>query len=238
MGMLVTVLVILLGILSLTPAFLQVKPDKTILLSFSISNNDNLPEWCQELSEFLNQKKIKAVVFVSGEVASQHPQCVSNFGSKIDIGSQTFSYVELSEIPDYLEQLDEIKKGKSAVDKAGNLNSKIFKAPKGFTDENIYSLLHRSEILADFSYNNQYNVYLNEKFLKFNLAYYEGNNHTVSFFKELFLPGTPIMINFDNTVPIDNIINFISSLESDKILFVNASELTGLELTTSKEVLV
>jgi len=237
-GIIITTLVILLGVLSLTPAFLQVKPDKIILLSFSISDSENLPEWCEDLSKFLNQNSIKAVIFVTGKVAEQYPQCVSSYRSGIDIGSQTFSYVKLSEIPDYLEQLDEVKKGKSAVDKAGNLDSKIFKAPNGVTDENIYSLLIRSEILADFSYENQYNKYYHDKFLKFNLVSFQGSNHDVGFFKDLNFHETPIMIHFDNTVPVNEITDFISHLKSDEILFVNASELTGLELTLRKEMLV
>lgn len=209
-----------------------------ILLSFSISDSDNLPEWCEDLSKFLNQNNIKAVIFVTGKVAERYPQCVSSYKNGIDIGSQTYSYVKLTEIPDYSEQLEEVKKGKLAVDKAGNLDSKIFKAPNGVTDENIYSLLFRSEILADFSYDNQYNKYYHDKFLKFDLVSFQGSNHDAGFFKELNSHETPIMINFDNSVPVNEITDFISHLKSDKILFVNASELTGLELTLRKEMLV
>ena len=238
LGILTTAIVISLGVLSLTPAYLEVKPHKTILLSFSISDSENLPEWCNELSNFLNTNKIKAVVFVTGKVAQEFPHCVSSFRNGIDIGSQTYNYVELPQISDYLEQLDEIKNGKSAVDKAGNLNSKLFKAPNGATDENIYSLLIHAKIFADFSYENQYNKIYQEKFLKFDLASFQASDHDLSFFKKLNFADVPIMINFDNSDSIDTIIDFIFYLKSNEISFVNASELTGLQLTQRQENLV
>lgn len=238
LSILTTSIVVSLGVLSLTPAYLEVKPNKTVLLSFSITESENLPEWCNELSNFLNTNNLKAVVFVTGKVAWEFPHCVSSFRNGIDIGSQTYNYVELTKISDYLEQLDEIKNGKSAVDKAGNLNSKLFKAPNGATDENIYSLLSQAKIFADFSYENQYNKIYQEKFLKFDLASFQASEHDFSYFKKLKFDDTPIMINFDNSDSIDNIIDFILNLKSNEISFVNASELTGLQLTQREENLV
>jgi hypothetical protein len=46
------------------------------------------------------------------------------------------------------------------------------------------------------------------------------------------------MINFDNSDSIDTIIDFIHNLKSNEISFVNASELTGLQLTQREENLV
>jgi peptidoglycan/xylan/chitin deacetylase (PgdA/CDA1 family) len=228
-GAISTTIVILLGVVMVIPPYIQAsKPPLVVLLSFSIVDDKNVPQWCQGLSSILKNNNIKATVFVTGKVAERYPECVSVF-SGMDVGSQTYSYTNLLSIKEYSTQLDEITNGKLAVDDAGNIDSKIFRAPYGSTDENIYSLLNRSGILADFSYNNQYNKYYNGEFIKFDLTAYNGTSHSVDFFRVLPV-DKPIMINFDNTVPIGKIDDFVSHLKSRQILFVDASELTEINL--------
>lgn len=191
-----------------------------------------MPDWCFDLSNTLEKNKVKAVVFVTGRVAEQYPECIKSFANDIDIGSQTYNFVELDKISDYTIQLREVEKGKNAVDKAGNLDSKLFRAPNGQIDDNIYSILHRTGILADFSYDDQYNKFSNEYYVKFDLTAYDGAFHNVDFYKNLKFSQSPLMINYDNTTPISEIDNFIFNLRSDRIHFVSASDLTQLPLTT------
>ena len=234
LGAISTGTVIILGIAMVVPAFIQPVHPLLVLLSFNIVDDANIPQWCNELSSVLKKHNVKATVFVTGKVAEEYPECVSVFSSNIDIGSQTYDYVDLTTINDYTEQLKEIKSGKSAIDKAGKLDSRLFKAPYDATDENIYSLLSRSGILADFSYDNQYNKYYDNNFIKFDLTAYDGIYHTPDFFKNL--PVTkPALINFDNTTPVEQIDNFVTHLKSVNIRFVSASELTGIDLTIHEE---
>jgi len=174
---------------------------------------------------------VKATVFVTGKVAEECPECVKAFTKDVDIGSQTYSYVNLTSISDYTIQLEEVRKGKAAVDEAGNLYSRLFKAPYCAVDHNIYSLLSRSDITADFSYENQYNIYRNEEFLWFNAAVFNARDHSVEFF--LGLPKTErlLIINFDNTQSISFIEGFLSGLFKGDIEFVNASRIAQAELT-------
>ena len=101
----------------------------------------------------------------------QNPTILTIFEKGIDIGSQTYNYVNISSL-DFTTQLNEIKKGKQIIDQKGNLNSQIFKAPYGETDENIYYLLTQNNITADFSYQTQFNLYENGQFIK-----YEAKRH-------------------------------------------------------------
>lgn len=228
-----TAVVIVLGIVLIIPSYLQPRQPLVVLLSFSIVNDKNVPEWCTDLSSVLEKHDIKATIFVTGKVAERYSECITAFSNNIDVGSQTYSYVELTSIKDYTAQLNEVKNGKLAVDDAGGIDSKLFKAPYGATDENIYSLLNRSGILADFSYKNQYNKYYDGEFIKFDLTTYDGSTHSVDFFRALPV-DKPILINFDNSIPIEKIDGFISMLKSRQILFVDASELTGINLTVKQ----
>ena len=237
LGAIVTTTVISLGVvLALAPAYTHTVSNTkqpTVLLSFSIVDIRNTPEWCDDLSSILTRYDLGAAVFVTGRVADKHPVCVSAFSSdKIDVGSQTYGYVNLTSI-DYLYALDEVRKGKEAVDAAGNLDSKIFKAPFGSTDENIYSLLSRSNITADFSYQSQYNAYQDGKFIRYPLVQYDGLTYSQEAMLELLAAREPVVVSFDNSIPIEQIDTFVSQLISDRtIRVVNASELIGLELTT------
>lgn len=232
-GAISTGIVIALGIAMVIPPFIRPGPPLTVLLTFSVLDENNAPDWCRDLSSVLKKHDIKATVFVTGRLADLYPECVTVFPDDADVGSQTYHYVSLALIPDYAVQLEEIKQGKQAVDSAGKLSSKLFKAPYGSTDENIYSLLSRSGIVADFSSNNQYNKYYDGQFIKFNLSTYDGKNHSVDFFRTL--PVTePVLIYFDNLTPVEKIDGFISKLKSRHIVFVDASELTGVDLTVRK----
>ncbi|HSD05065.1 MAG TPA: polysaccharide deacetylase family protein [Nitrosopumilaceae archaeon] len=229
-GAISTGIVILLGIVMVIPPFIQPSPPLKVAFAFSAIDENNALNWCRDLSQVLEKYDIKATVFVTGRIADLHPNCVRGFSDNIDIGSQTYHYVSLTTINDYEAQLDEIKQGKEAVDRAGKLSSKVFRAPYGTTDENIYSLLRSSGILADFSYEYQYNKYYQGDFIKFDLNEYDGNEHDTDFFRSLPVTN-PILITFDDSTPVEKIDDFISKLKSRHIVFVNASELTGIELT-------
>lgn len=229
-----TAVVIVLGIMLVIPPYLQPRQPLVVLLSFSIVNDKNVPQCCTKLSSVLEKYDVKATIFVTGKVAERYSECITAFSNNIDVGSQTYNYVELTSIEDYTAQLIEVKNGKRAVDDAGGIDSKLFKAPYEATDENIYSLLSSSGILADFSYKNQYNKYYDGQFIKFDLTAYDGTAHSADFFRTLPV-DKPVLISFDNSVPIEKIDDFISKLKSRQILFVDASELTGIELTIHRE---
>lgn len=234
LGAISTGVVIALGIAMVVPAFTRTPnytPPLLVMLSFSVSDYDNSDDWCNNLSSIFKKYGVKATVFVTGKVADQYPECVTAFSNNIDIGSQTYSYVDLPSIPDYTAQLEEVRNGKQAVDYAGKLYSRVFKAPYGSTDQNTYSLLTRSDIVADFSYDEQYNKYYNGQFIKFDLDVYDGSKYSPNFFHTLPVTETPTLINLDNSIPIEKIDLFISQLKSGNVRFVNASEVTGIDLT-------
>ena len=230
-----TGMVIFLGILMVIPTYIQPTSPQFFLLSFSVYEDVN-QSWCDDLASTIKKHNIQATIFFSGKIAEKFPECVKTFPTNVDVGSQTYHYVSLSSISDYTLQLKEIQRGKQAVDNAGNLNSRLFKAPYGTTDDNIYSLLTRSNIIADFSYDDQYNKYYNGQFVKFQLKSYNGTNNSVEFFHNL-PTNEPIVINFDSSTPVNYIENFISKIKSKNTIFVDASELTGLQLTIRNEVM-
>jgi hypothetical protein len=242
-GAIILGLILAAGIGLIIPVYVRTQltdPKTLVLLSFSIISNDNLPDWCDGLSSTLKKYGLKGVVFVSGNVADQYPKCVSTFSSNdIDIGTQTYNYANLTLISDYSKALSEVRKGKEAVNKAGNIESKSFKAPFDSTDENIYSLLTRSGILADFSYDRQYNKYENGKFIKYDLTAYDGSTKPeilldlLSSDKKILLP---ILLDFNNSDSIDYIDNILGKIKLlDNVEFVNATELTSLDLTIERK---
>lgn len=240
LGAISTGIVIIMGIIMVVPAFTQTKhdiPKQTTLLFFSINDDHNIPSWCNDLSSILKKHNVQATVFVAGEVAEDHHECVKvlSNNSKIDIGSQTYHYVSLTSIEDYTVQLEEVRNGKQAVDDAGKVYSRLYKSPNGSTDDNIYSILSRTDIIADFSYSKEYNKYYDGKFIKFNLTSYDGAKYSPDFFYHIRVNDTPLIINFDNSISIEQIDNFISHLKSGNIRFVNASVLTGLDLTIRED---
>jgi hypothetical protein len=233
-GMTATAAVLVVGIVIALPPFVQ-PPRIHVLLSFNIVSETNMPNWCNDLASMLNRNHLDAVVFFSGQIAEKYPECVSSFGDNVDIGSRTFSYRALPKIPDYSEQLKEVEQGKNAVDLAGHLDSKVFNAPYGETDDNIYSLLSRNRILADFSYGDHYNKYYQNQFIWFNITAYDASspfiNATYIQNAERATIGNPIQISMDNTVPLSKINGIIGVLNDDKVIFNNVSDLTGIQLS-------
>src|SRR5581483_1002690 len=195
--------------------------------------NDDIPQWCKDLSSILARHNVQATVFVTGKVAEQNPSCVTALAaySGIDIGSQTYSYVALPSLKDYAQALDEVKHGKDAVDRAGNINSRLFKAPYGATDQNIYSLLTNSGIAADFSYSSQYNKFEGGQFVKYDLASCGSCDESPDKVRQLLNTRSPVMIDIDSRTQINEIESLVVALKNSSINLVNASELTGLDLT-------
>ena len=230
----ITVLIIIVGFIMISPLILRpgnVEAKQKVMLSFSVLQSDDAVEWCKNLSSILNAYDMSATVFVVGRVAEQYPQTVLSFSDKVDVGSETYSYRDLTSISDYSIKLEEVQKGKAAVDNAGHLDSRIFRAPYGATDQDIYSLLSRSGILADFSYKNQYNVYQNGQFIRFDATVFEGRDHSPDFLLTVNRTLQPLIVDFDNTYSTSTIESFLSRLKTSDLEFVNASELVGLALT-------
>jgi peptidoglycan/xylan/chitin deacetylase (PgdA/CDA1 family) len=229
-GVISTSIVIILGFAMITPFFINFtnKTPKSVLLFFYVNDDSNITDWCHDLSRLLEEKEIKATIFFSGKIAEQYPECVSLFSEGNDIGSQTYSYTNLSLIDDYSIQLEEIQKGKQLVDIAGNLSSKLFRVPIGYTDDNIYSLLSRSDIIADFSYKTYYNKYHMGQFLLFNITYIDGLKISPRSLKNLEKTS---IIFFNNSTPVKIIRKTLSHLTSSNTSLINASDLTGLQLT-------
>lgn len=235
-----TVVVIVVGVAVALPPFLQPPAGPAVLLSFNIVNDDDMPGWCYDLAGILAREKLPAIIFFSGEIAAKYPQCVTSFGENVDIGSSTYGYRNLTEISDYTEQLREVGEGKKAVDLAGNLDSKAFRAPYGSTDDNIYSLLSRSGILADFSYNDRYNKYHEDKFIRFELNVFDASSASITTEQiGTNLPdektGDPSKVDIDNSVSLNKVQQIINALQDNGADFLNASELADITLTVRKE---
>lgn len=231
----ITVMVIAVGFAISSPLFFRQDPPEAkqkVMLCFDVLESGNPVDWCHNLSDILNEKNLAAIVFILGKVAQENPQCTTLFGDKVDIGSQTYSNVALASIEDYSIKLQEVQDGKAAIDEAGNLTVRTFRAARGETDDDIYSLLNRCSILADFSYPDHYNIYENDQFVKYDATVYEGRNYSPDYFLNSAKSAQPIIINFDSNDATANIEDFISKLQTGNFEFVNASELAGLALTS------
>lgn len=237
LGAAVTTAIIAVGaILAIGPAYMHtLEHDKPppVMLSFSVIDGQNVPQWCSDLSSILAKHNVDATVFVTGKIAEKSPGCVRALAaySGIDIGSQTYSYVALPSVKDYTKALDEVKRGKLAVDAAGNIDSRIFKAPYGATDQNIYSLLSSSGITADFSYPSQYNKFEGGQFVKYGLVSCDSCSESPDRVRQLMDMHSPVTINIDNKAQMSEIENLVVALKNSNMDLVNASDLTGLDLT-------
>ena len=231
-GIISTSLTLTLAIVLVLPPFLSYQfSTQPVLLSFTIDQKNDASKWCKQLSQILDQHDVKATVFVSGNTAENHPECVTSFSNEIDIGSQGYSNVSIPLIPDYSQQLEEIRQGKQIIDRIGNFDSKLFKAPNGDTDQNIYSLLQKSKILADFSYVNQYNKFHDGQFIWFTIESYNATEFSIDNIPTKSSERThPIIINFDNTYSINEINDLLSEIKKQQVTFVSASDLVGFEL--------
>jgi peptidoglycan/xylan/chitin deacetylase (PgdA/CDA1 family) len=230
-----TLLVMVVGLAMISPLFFphgEVKAKQIVMITFSVQESDDVVEWTKDLSSILNDYKMPATVFVVGKLAEQHPEVVFYYGNDVDVGSQTYDNTNLTSIPDYSLKLEEVAKGKAAVDMAGHISSSIFRAPYGATDQDIYSLLSRSGIVADFSYKDQYNVYKNGQFVKFDAIVFDGHDHPPDFFIGQDVTSEPLIINFDNTYSTSEVESFLVRLKTGDFEFVNASELVGINLTS------
>jgi peptidoglycan/xylan/chitin deacetylase (PgdA/CDA1 family) len=203
----------------------------SILLTFNVVDSTNMPAWCNEISNLLKLNNIQATVFLTGMVVEKYPECVTNLGNNTDIGSMSYSYDEITSISDYPSQLNHIIKGKKIIDEYAGINSTLFRAPYGTVDENIYSLLARAHILADFSYDDHYNVYTNGLS---GMTFYRYPINTLTSLSDVQKSNwdvkIPLMVNFDNNDPITSIQNFINSTSKTPHKFVTASELTSIVL--------
>jgi len=229
-----TAIVIVGGFAMISPLFFrhqEVEPRQNVMLGFSIAQSDQVMEWCEGLSELLSNYNIGASLFMVGKVAEEYPDAVWYFNNRVDVGSQTYSNIDLTGISDYSLKLEEVKEGKNVVDGAGTLNSRIFRAPYGATDQDIYSLLSRAGILVDFSYENSYNVYRDGQFIKYDARTYFENADLPTTFSKSNYSAMPVIVFFDNSKSITEIDSTISRLKKANVKFVNASELTGLILT-------
>lgn len=226
-----TALVIILGVLIVTPSFFENEKKTSVMLTFNIHDDSNLDIWCHNLSEFLKSENSYGTIFISGELAQKNPSCVKSFSKKFDIGSQTYSYASLPQIQDYGIQLQEVKKGRDAINVVGNMDSKLFKAPFGDTDENVYSILSSNDILADFSYQTQYNKYFNDKFLKFDLMTIDSKNISTSSLQSIKSSTIPVQIEFDSSMTLDEIKKIFFQIKTLNVNFVTASDITKMELT-------
>jgi peptidoglycan/xylan/chitin deacetylase (PgdA/CDA1 family) len=228
-----TTLIIVFGISIVVPNFMHpyAAQRQKILLSVSVIGPTNVSVWCSDLAAQLRENGKSATIFFAGKIAEMFPESVREFPSNIDIGSETYSYVDLASLKDPSLQLEEVDKGKFVVDLAGNLSSKLFKAPFGSTTGDTYSLLRTSGIEADFSYDDHYNVRVNNQFMKYGCSAYDGYEHPANFFISLPKTDRPIILNFNNTLTVSYIIEIVSQLQSSDVEFVSASELTGLSLT-------
>lgn len=235
LGAIATSIVVTIGtVIALGPTLmhtLAANEPPPVMMSFSIVDGGNAPEWCTNLASVLEEHDVKATVFVTGEVAEQHPKCVTDFASQgTDVGSQTYGYANLNAISDYTVALEEVRKGKEAVDKAGNIKSHAFKAPLGETNQDIYSLLSSSDITADFSYTTQYNKYEGDKFVKYDLVSCDCRDEPEKI-EQLAEQDLPIIINIDNNTQVSQIEDLIVSLKEREMNLVSASDLTELDLT-------
>jgi peptidoglycan/xylan/chitin deacetylase (PgdA/CDA1 family) len=229
----ITVLVIVAGAVIISPLFfrhdqLQVEPKQVVMLSFTVSEADDVDEWCQNLSSILSSYNLPATIFIEGKIAEQNPQTVKCFGNKVDFGSLTYDNVNLTTIDDYSLKVWEVEQGKEAVDDSANTNSTIFQAPNGATDEDIFSILSSSGIIADFSYKDHFNIYRNGRFEKIVAEAADANDYSMEYLLKRQITASPLIIQFDNTWTTEQIDSFLSGLKAGSFDFVRSSQFLGL----------
>ena len=232
----ITALVIVAGAAMISPLFfrqdqLQVEPKQVIMLSFTVSEADNVVEWCQNLSSILSSHNLSATIFIEGKTTEQNPQIVKYFGNQVDFGSLTYDNVNLTAIDDYSLKVWEVEQGKEAVDDSANTNSTVFQAPNGATDEDIFSILSSSGIVADFSYKDHFNVYRNGRFEKIVAEVVDANDCSTEYLLKRQITASPLIIQFDNTLTTEQIDSFLFGIKAGSFDFVKSSQLVGLVQT-------
>jgi len=227
-GAIITVIIIIVGVVLIYPALRLDSHviQNQVLLTFNIINSTNLPAWCNDLSKFLQDNKIHSTIFITGVMADTYPNCVASLTTYNDVGSMTYTYDPITNSnSNFTGQLSKIQQGKAAVDNQGKLNSTVFRAPHGIVDDKIFSLLTRLHIVADFSYNDHYNIYTTGASGKIFYRYPSSLSNT----SDSKLAGRdskiPAMVNFYNYDSISKIKDFINSASKNPHQFVTASEL-------------
>ena len=199
-----------------------------VILSFVVLEADNVEEWCQNLSSILSSQNLPATIFIEGKVAEQKPSTVTCFGSNVDFGSLTYDNVVLAEIEDYSLKLWEVEQGKNTIDNIANVNSLVFQEPNGKTDDDIFSILSRTGIIADFSYEDHFNIYRNGRFEEIAAQVLSANQTSIEYILNQEQNNTPLIIQFDNTLTIDQIDAFLTHLKTGQFDFVKSSEFLQL----------
>lgn len=234
--MIATALVIIIGLAMISPLFLKqdqahLENKQIIILTFTVLKADNVEDWCQNLSSILISQNLPATIFIEGNVAEQNPKTATCFGTNIEFGSLTYNNVNLTSIDDYSQKLWEVEQGKIAIDKVANVNSQIFKEPNGNIDDDIYSILNRSGIAADFSYTDHFNIYRNDRFEIIIAEVINANNSSIEYLLNRERTDSPIILQFENTQPTEQIQSFLSSLKTGQFDFVRSSEFLDLVRT-------
>jgi hypothetical protein len=230
----ITIIVITVGIAITSPLFIRpntTEAKQVVMLCFDVNQTPHASEWCINLSRILDQNNLPATVFFSGKMAEQNPKNIFCFSENVDIGSKTDNCHDFSEINDYSLKLKQIQHAKTALEQAGNIEISTFRTHLEFEDPDIYSLLNRSGILADFSYIDHYNIYKNGYFIRYEAKVYDAKNYGAEFFLGISKSDTPLIICLDNTLPIVVVEAFLVELKKGDFMFVNASGLAGFDLT-------
>ena len=226
-----TALVLIVGIGLISPMFFRVpNPENQphVAIFLYVTGEGNSTSWCREVSSSLGTET-KATVFFVGEVVDENPQIVTSFGPHVDLGSLTYHYRSLLSSDDYTAQLLEIQEGKMAVDAAANVDSKLFAAPFGIVNNNIFSQLKRSGITTDFSYNDHYNKLWNGSFITMPLKYVEGANINFGDIPKNSV-DPPTVVVFSSATSSAQIIQTFQELKKAGFEFINASDIVGFDL--------
>jgi peptidoglycan/xylan/chitin deacetylase (PgdA/CDA1 family) len=241
-GVVATAIVVVIGALYAAPPYIKwVESSQrvpSVMLSFSITSDKNMPEWCESVAELLNKNQLNAVVFFPGKIAEKYPDCVRSFHHGVDKGSSTYSFTKLSAERDYLDQLEDVRKGKAVLDSIAHVESKSFKAPYGYTDDNIYSLLSRNNITADFSKDGSYNKYNDKIFIYYDLTTFNLNEFSSEEIGSQVAKKVAgqIQITADNSVPLEKISSLVNDiLQKQDAKFVSASDIAETNLTVGAE---
>ncbi len=231
-GAIATTIVIVAGVAMISPMLLRtqnrgVQPKIAIFLY--VPTEANATAWCGEIASYLKATNTKATVFFTGEVVDNNTKLVTEFGETVDIGSMTQSYKPLLDITDYTAQLIEIRNGKISIDAAGHFDSKLFSAPYGAVNSDIFSQLRRTGIVADFSYDDHYNKIHNGTFITMPLRTVDGSTlDTHALVPQL--NDTPTIVRFYSTTSPKKVIETLESLKAEGYQFLNASDITGIQL--------
>jgi hypothetical protein len=234
-GIIATILVVSIGVGMIAPVFLTDAASKdklNVALMIDLGNASN-DTWAKEVVHLLDSEVIRATVFASGDYAYTHPELIIGLGEAVDLGSQTQTYSNLTEIPDYTLQLGEVADGKSAIDSVAGVESRIFRAPYGSTNDDVYSILSRSGILADFSYSDHYNVWYNGQFIRMDLPVYTLSAENVLEVSSLVKQGESdtVIVIVDEVCPSQVLSQLLASMDQGQFHLVNASDLLGFSVT-------